>query len=203
MRILLYVEGDTEKCLPGFFSRWLRAKIQDNIQIKPVNFHGVGNYRNEFARRARRDLQSTEVNGIIGVIDFYRSGLPYPNGSIDEKYAWAKQHMERHVGSQNFRQHFAVHETEAWLLSEPKIFPSAMRSGLPKASNPETVNTIHPPSDRLKTLYRTGVNHRVYGKSVEGAYLFSRLDPEVASKRCPHLRLLLDDVLALATGSLV
>jgi hypothetical protein len=193
------VEGDTEKSLPAFISRWLAAKIQDNVQVRPVNFHGVGNYRNEFARRARRDLQSPEIVGIVGVIDFYRSSLPYPTGSVDEKCAWAKRQLEAQVSSQRFRQHFAVHETEAWLLSAPGIFPAAIQSGLPQASNPETVNTTHPPSEHLKRLYRSNLN-RTYGKSLEGAHLFSKLNPETAYERCPHLRLLLDDVLALATA---
>jgi len=193
------VEGDTEKCLPAFLTRWLNARIQGSIQIRAINFHGVGNYRSEFARRALRDLQSSEVIGIIGVIDFYGSGLPYPPGSIHEKYVWAKLHMEQQVGAQNFLQHFAIHETEAWLLSDPGVFPSAIRSGLPKASNPETVNTVHPPSDRLKKLYRTRLNGHVYGKAVDGANLFSKLNPETAYERCPHLKLLLDDILTLAT----
>ena len=196
MRILLYVEGDTEKSLPAFISRWLAPKIQDNVQIRPVNFHGVGNYKNEFARRALRDLRSPEIIGIVGVIDFYGSGLAYPNGSFDEKCAWAKRQLEAEVNSQRFRQHFAVHETEAWLLSAPGIFPAAIRPGLPKNRNPETVNTHHPPSKHLKRLYRTQLNH-TYGKAVEGAHLFSQLDPDTAYESCAHLRYLLDDVRAL------
>ena len=45
MRIVLYVEGDTEfRCLPGFLQRWLDSRIQHKVAIKAINFKGVGNY---------------------------------------------------------------------------------------------------------------------------------------------------------------
>ncbi len=200
MRLLLYVEGNTEKSLPGFFSRWLQPRLHNSVQIKPVNFRGAGKYRREFAERARRDLQSPHVIGVVGVLDFYGSGLPYPQGSIEDKYIWAKEHLERQVGEPGFRQHFAVHETEAWLFSEPSIFRQEIRRALPKIIQPESVNSVRPPSFVLKDLYRTKLS-RTYGKSIEGSSLFGKLSPETAYERCPHLKLLLDDVLALATRS--
>ena len=200
MRLLLYVEGETEKCLPSFFSRWLQSRLHNGIQLKPVNFRGAGNYRREFAERARRDLQNAQVLGIVGILDFYGSGLSYPQGSVAVKYRWAKEHLERQVGEPAFLQHFAVHETEAWLLSEPSIFRPEIRPSLPKASQPESVDSARPPSFVLKDLYRSKLD-RTYGKALEGSSLFSKLNPETAYARCPHLKLLLDDILALATRS--
>lgn len=60
----------------------------------------------------------------------------------------------------------AVHETEAWLLSDPGIFPAEGRRAFPdRCRRPETVNFD---------------------------------EPEVAYERCPSLKALLDDMLALA-----
>ena len=56
MRIVLYVEGDTERSLPEFLAKWLNPKLQEAIQIRPVVFHGVGNYLKDFSKRAKLDL---------------------------------------------------------------------------------------------------------------------------------------------------
>jgi predicted ATPase len=114
----------------------------------------------------------------------------------------AKQEMERRVSHDHFRQHFAVHETEAWLLSDLNVFPREIQGDLPRTSRPESINHQHPPGHRLKDIYWRRLN-RKYKKPIEGTSLFRKLDPETAYQCCAHLRLLLDDVLSLATGSLV
>ena len=196
MIVLLYVEGDTEQAaLPDFFRRWLLGKGSD-LQIKAVNFNGVGSYLREFSKRARRDLSGTYILGIIGLIDLYGSQLSYPTGSTHEKYSWAKSELEQRVGDQRFRQHFAVHETEAWLLSGEKLFPPAIDIRLPKTP-PEGVNFQNPPATLLQQMCSTHLD-RNYGKRVDGTELFGKLDPDSTYDRCPHLKLLLDDLLALA-----
>ena len=196
MTIVLFVEGETEKYLPEFLSRWLNPKLANSVAIKPVDLKGSGNYRKEFAGRARLAVQSPHVVGAVGLLDFSGSGIRYPDGTLQEKYVWAKQELEREVNDSRFRQHFAVHETEAWLLSEPGIFPRAVIPHLPKATNPETINTQDPPSHRLKTLYHQRLG-KTYDKPLAGSILFRKLDPETAYRCCPHLKLLLDDILAL------
>src|SRR5207249_6065023 len=100
-----------------------------------------------------RDLQSGHLIGAVGLIDLYGSGLEYPDGTLDQKYDRAKQDLEKRVNESRFRQHFAVHETEAWLLSDLEVFPREIRGELPKTDEPETVNFQSPPSHRLKDVY--------------------------------------------------
>jgi hypothetical protein len=201
VKIILYVEGDTEKeVLPQFLRLWVNPRLENNVRIAPVNLDGVSNYLKEFANRARLDLSAVDVLGCVGVIDLYGSGLRYPNGTIEAKYEWAKNELEKQVGDPRFRQHFPVHETEAWLLSEPQIFPRDIASDLPKTPTPERVNFQFPPSHRLKDLYWQKLGKK-YRKPIEGSRLFQKLDPEVASVRCPHLKLLLEDILLLATAA--
>jgi Domain of unknown function (DUF4276) len=198
VKLILYVEGDTEKeVLPKFLRRWLDPRLENNVGIAPVNLDGVSNYLKEFANRAQLDLGAADVLGCVGIIDLYGSGLPYSNGTIETKYKWAKDELEKQVGHPRFRQHFAVHETEAWLLSEPQIFPRDIVSHLPKTPTPERVNFQDPPSYRLKELYWQKLGKK-YKKPIEGSRLFQKLDPEVACTCCPHLRLLLEDILTLA-----
>lgn len=202
MKLALFVEGETEKYLREFLKPWLDPKLGQSIDISVVNLNGVGNYLKDFDERARRDLRKGHLCGVVGLIDFYGSGLRYPHETVEKNYAWAKRELEQRVGESRFRQHFAVHETEAWLLSDPQIFPTGIAGHLPKQPNPETINLQHPPSKRLKDLYRTKLN-RTYEKPLDGSTLFRKLDPEVAYSRCPHLQLLLDDMLSLAKDAAV
>lgn len=200
MRILLYVEGDTEfRCLPSFLQKWLDSRIQHKVEIKAINFRGVTNYKKDFAQRARRALQGNFVLGIVGLIDYYGSGFATGDGSVEEKCSRAKAELEQQAGVAAFRQHFAVHETEAWLFSDPRIFDTTIQPALPTTQLPEIINNDNPPARRLDTIYQQRMG-RHYSKTIDGKTLFDALDPEIAYNRCPHLKLLVNDVLALATS---
>jgi hypothetical protein len=197
VNIILYVEGDTEEHLPQFFKRWLDQRTSQRVGIKAVNFGGVSKYLQDMPDRARLALGEANIIGAVGLIDFFRSTLPYPDGTIEQKYAWAQTHLQTKVGNQRFRQHFAVHETEAWLLSEPDLFPEGIVEGALKTSRPETINSQNPPSKRLKAQYLSKLK-QTYQKRTDGAKLFDKLNPDVAYQKCPFLKLLLDDLLELA-----
>lgn len=92
--------------------------------------------------------------------------------------------------------HFAVHEFEAWLLADPKVFPAEVQSALPGLS-PEQVNSARPPSQRLRQIYESKMG-RSYRKTVDGVRLFSKLDPDVAATKCPYLAKMLEDLLSLS-----
>lgn len=184
---------------PQFLKRWLDEKSPRRVQIKAIVLSGTANYLKEISRRANLDLAQPHVIGALGVLDLYGSGLAYPDGTISHKYGWARNKIESEVRHARFRQHFAVHETEAWLLSQPSILPQAVRDAIPN-SPPETVNFQNPPSHRLADLYKRRLEKK-YTKPLEGAKLFRALDPNVARERCPHLALLLEDLRGLAAGA--
>ncbi len=97
-----------------------------------------------------------------------------------------------------FFQFFAVHEVEAWLLSQPENFPLKIKKSFPKKiRNPETVNFDEPPAKLLGRLYSRQIK-RKYKKIVDGKELFAKLDPNIAYRKCPKLRDLLDKMLDLA-----
>lgn len=197
MKLALFVEGDTETYIGALLKRWLDPKLRQPIEIGTVNFRGVGNYLREFHDRARRELNKARLCGVVGLIDYYGSSLQYPHDTVEKNYVWAKRELETRVGDPRFRQHFAVHETEAWLLSDRGIFPRDIIDHLPKTPKPEAINLHNPPSHRLKDLYWRKEGKK-YKKSLDGPNLFGKLDPELAYSRCPHLKLLLDDLLGLA-----
>ncbi len=128
---------------------------------------------------------------------FYPAYLATPK----EKYEWGKDHIEKKVGNEKFFHFFAVHETEAWLLSEPNLFPTEVKRDFPdKISKPESVNFDQPPAKLLDSLFNKTLN-RNYKKVVDGKNLFSRLNPVIAYDKCPRLKDLLDQMLILAKGA--
>jgi hypothetical protein len=202
MKFVLFVEGHTEdRSLPSFLKRWLDTRLARPVGIKTVRFEGWAELRREVNRRAHlyfRSPEAADIVAVISLLDLYGPNFypPYLTTS-SEKYDWAKEIIENEVNHSRFRQFFAVHEVEAWLLSQPDIFPPEIRSGFPgRISQPETVNSVEPPAELLKRLYRDRLRKN-YKKVVNGKEFFDRLDPDVAYEKCPKLRELLDTMLAL------
>lgn len=203
MFLILFVEGDTEdKVLTDFLSKWLNDKLPEKLIIRTVNFKGYANLYKDIAQRANMHLKgprSKKLVAVIGLLDLYGPKF-FPEGmnSADEKYRWAKQHMEDKVDSPRFRQHFAVHELEAWLLSDPSIFSAAISSGIENvAKAPEKVNCNQPPAKFLDNLYLKKINKK-YKKVTEGNRLFAKLDPEIVRDKCPYFKIFTDDIYNLA-----
>jgi hypothetical protein len=158
----LFVEGSTERAVPAFLKRWLDPRLSRPVGVKPVRFKGSGDYLKSFAQPARKDLDSGGLIAVVGLLDLYGAPLSFPpNLTADAKYTWAKAELEHRAEHSRFRQHFAVHETEAWLLSEPGIFPTAFRDSLESyTSRPESTSNNHQPSDSSSYTERTAGNIR-------------------------------------------
>lgn len=202
MKFILFVEGYTEnKALPQFLKKWLDPLLPSPVGIKTVRFEGWPELVKDAPRKAKMHLESPNKNEIIAVIsllDLYGPTF-YPNELKEskERYDWAKKDIEEKVNQPKFFQFFAVHEIEAWLLSEPNIFPIGIRRAFPpKIHNPEKVNFSEPPGKLLERLYPLHVG-RSYKKVVNGKELFSKLDPGIAYNKCPSLKELLDKMLEL------
>jgi hypothetical protein len=205
MRFILLVEGETErKVLPEFLKRWLDARLMQPVGIHPIKFEGWRELWDDVADRSRFHLERSPNRNqniaVISLLDLYGPTI-YPDdiSTARERDAWGKKHIEKEVGRDRFRHFFAVHELEAWLLSQPTIFPPEIRDKLPK-QKPEQVNFDQPPAKWLDKLYAQ-TPRRKYKKVTDGIQLFKKLDPEIARERCPHLKALLDEMLDLAEAA--
>ena len=146
---------------------------------------------------------SEQIIGAIGLLDLYGPNFfPDHISSTRDRHDWAVAHFQAEVGHPKFRMFFAVHEIEAWILSQPQLLPASIRNGLPgRTSQPESVNFNEPPAKLLDRLYRTHEGSG-YKKIVYGNKLFDRLDPSVAYDKCPYLARMLDEMLTMARSVL-
>lgn len=203
MKFLIFVEGHTEdKALPKFLKKWLDPRLTQPVGIKTVRFEGWPELLKDAPLKARMHLNGPdkdEIIAVISILDLYGSTIyPQNSTSSDERYSWAKKHIEELVGQPKFFQFFAVHEVEAWLLSEPNIFPLEVKRAFPNnIKTPEAVNFDEPPAKLLDRLYYSNLR-RSYKKVVNGKELFGKLDPDTAYQKCPKLQELLDKMLELA-----
>lgn len=206
MRFVLFVEGHTEqKAVPSFLKRWLDPRLREPVGIKPVRFDGWPELVEEVDKKAHLYLEGPardDVIAVVSLLDLYGPKIyPAHLQSAADRDRWGKEHIEKKVNHKKFRHFFAVHETEAWLLSQPEIFPGDIRKVFPKkVGTPEQVNFDEPPAYLLNNLYKQ-VTRRTYKKVVYGGQLFGKLDPDTAYGKCPRLKVLLDEMLTLAKAA--
>ncbi len=204
MNFVLFVEGGTEReALRDFLQRWLHqeGRLDQRVGVRLRNLKGWSNIESKGVRSIQAELDGPSSGNIIaaiGLLDLYGPTF-YPDnaGTARERYDAGVRKLEREVNRPRFHMFFAVHETEAWLLSQPQVFPKGIREKLQKHQRqPENVNHTNPPAERISEAYRT-VN-RTYRKTLDGQDLFSKLNPDEAYAACPYLKRMLDTMLRLA-----
>ena len=204
MKFVLFCEGATEKgALPDFLRRWLNSKLPTKIGIQPVGFNGWSEMVKDSPKKVPLHLGKPDVIAVIALLDLYGPTFYPPDcTTVAERFEWAKKHLENQVNNPRFHQYFAVHDVEAWILSQPSVLPPEVRKKLPgKAEKPETVNFNEPPADLLNRLYEEAIG-RGYKKRVYGEELFRKLDPHVVYQKCSYFRKLADDLEKLARAAI-
>jgi len=204
MKIFLFVEGKTERVgLHHFLKRWLDEQPELVVKPKlvPIKYDGYAAFVEKIPKRVAADLKNDENACAVGLLDLYALRIPgfdLPQDR-DTRYGSAKQEIERRVRHPRFIQHFAVHETEAWLLAKPTLFPKHAADQIGHWGPPESVNFNRPPAKRLnevKASPRGRNNH--WDKPLDGARLFNKLHPNEVAAACPYFRLFLEDMRDLA-----
>ena len=204
MKFILFVEGYTEKkALPAFLKRWLDPQLPKPVGMQTVRFEGWAELRKDVRKRAHLHLggpQRDEILAVIGLLDLYGPTF-YPSHLVhaEDRNKWARKEIEDEVDHPRFRQFFSVHDVEAWLLSQPELFPIEVQKAFPgKIAQPESVNFQQPPGKLLEQLFKEKLKH-TYKKITHGKSLFDKLEPSIAYNKCPKLKELLDEMLLLAS----
>jgi len=204
MKFILFVEGATEKQgAVNLVRKWLDARLKPNhVGVKPIDLKGFGNFVKEIGRKARLHLNGPDrdkIVGAVGMLDLYGPNIfPDRLKTSADLYNWGKSTIEKEVSHESFRMFFAVHDVEAWILSQPDLLPfSVGQESHAKMERPEEVNLHEPPAKLLTRLYRSEKKDQ-YKKLVHGKQLFDQVDPEIAYQKCPHLKDMLDEMLKMA-----
>jgi hypothetical protein len=205
MRFVLFVEGDTERdVLPNLLKRCLEERTLQPVGIRAVNFNGWSNLWRDVRQKAdfylRGAGKSPDIVAVVSLMDLYGPDIyPAHLNSAKERLEWAKSRLEKEVvRHERFRQYFAVHELEAWLFSQPDIFPAEIRKEIHALStNPEGVNFDAPPKKRLHSIYDHRLKRR-YQPRVDGAKLFRKLAPQALKSKCPIFTAMIEELAALA-----
>jgi len=201
MKFILLVEGDADhRALPEFLKRWLDPKLAQPVGVKSIKHGGWPDLVRDLPIRAKLHAADADVIAVIGLLDLYGPTVyPANKTTVAERYSWFKSDLEAKANQVKFRQFFAIHELEAWLLSDPAIFPTVVEKALPQKA-PEQVNFNKPPKALLKSLYWSKAKKH-FKETTDTVDLFLRLDPQLSYTRCPSLKALLDEMLALARAA--
>lgn len=215
MKFLLIVEGHTEhSAVPDFLRRWLHSRnsLSKRVGINTANLKGGGQELfDKIVAKAEYYLkgggQDAKIIAVFGMLDLYNPSFdelwePAGLATADERYDWAVKHISNRVNHDQFRMFFAVHEVEAWLLSQPgNLRVKLSKPDLAECKRPEEINFVTPPSKWLNQRYNRNLKKN-YRKIVDGNQLFSKLDPDVAYRKCHYLRKMLDEMETLAINAL-
>ncbi|HMU41639.1 MAG TPA: DUF4276 family protein [Pseudomonadota bacterium] len=193
MRIVLLVEGDTERACMGHLKRFLdaRADGRPKVGLQASLFHGGLDPRG-VRGRAEQFLRDSSVVAVVALVDVYPD---FKTGADDAK----KTVQSWFPADSRCVAHVAKHDFEAWLLFgwEALVKQSGVRSApRPFGKRPEEINHDNPPAHRLRSLFLQG--ERKYKKPIDGKKLFERLDLEAVAGVCPELKAFLNTLLRFA-----
>lgn len=191
MRIVLIVEGDTERVLLKhlrlFLKERLGAKPMPKLESRarvPIHSHLEKDVKMHLARGADAVVALTDV--YTGQSDFRDAA-----DAIDQLTRLAN-------AGDRFHAHAAQWEFEAWLLPYWDRIRARSGSTAKPSPNPEAVNGAKPPSQRLKELYARG--GRRYDKVLEADAILKGKSLLIAAEACPQLKAFLNTLLRLSGG---
>ena len=139
------------------------------------------------------------ADAVIALTDVYTGAQDFRDA------ADAKRKMREWVGpNDQFFPHAAQYDFEAWLLPFwDAIQNLAGHNKLAPSGPPEAVNHQHPPSARIREIFRIGSRGKDYVKPRDAARLLQGKDLAVAAAACPELKALINSILELSGGECI
>jgi len=202
MRIVLMVEGETEKV----FRPYLKAFLEDHLAGKMPRlvthcYDGripKGGQLKGVVRRLLGDPKRP-AGAVIALTDVYTGTKDFVDA------ADAKAKMREWVGDEpRFFPHAAQHDFEAWLLPYWDTIKQLSGTHRPAIQGPpEQVNHNQPPAHRLDDIFRLGDKGRRYSKTRDAARILRGQDLMVAVQACPELKAMVNTILKQCGGATI
>lgn len=199
MRIVLLVEGDTERVfLPKLRSYLMRRLAGRMPELTPRCFHGRIPTGDKLRRIVEDSFTRRPVaDAVIALTDVYTGTRDF----VDAEDAKAK--MRAWVGvNERFFPHVAAYDFEAWLLPYWSTIQKLAKHNMAAPSGPpERVNHDRPPAYRIKEIFERGRCRDSYVKPRDALRILKENDLSVAVDACPELHALVSTIMALAGGA--
>ncbi len=202
MRIVIMVEGKTERVFIPYLRNFLRTTLEGNMPKLSTHSYDGRIPKNERLRRSVENLLNdtkSPANAVVALTDVYTGTGDFTDA------ADAKAKMRQWVGNvASFYPHAAQHDFEAWLLPYWDEIRRRVRGNRSSpGANPEAVNHNNPPSKRLDELYRTSEKKKGYVKERDAKAILNGKDLMVAIKACPELKAFVNTILQLCNGTVI
>jgi hypothetical protein len=189
-KVIILAEGRTEKAIQKKLIDFITERCGNGrkaeIEIKPVG-HNISEGINH---RVQNHLKDSEVKAVIILTDLYPDYRSTKEAQ-ETIGGWVKNDKRCFV-------HVAKHEFESWLLCDwaAVLKRAGVARKQPWGANPETINRNKPPSKRLQELFREG--KRQFKKTLDGVFLFERLDLNIVAAKCPEFKQFINRLLQLS-----
>lgn len=156
MKIVLIVEGDTEKVFMPYLREFLETRTAGHMPRLCTHKYDGRIPTGDKLKRVVANLLSGKdpANYVIALTDVYTGDKP----PVFADAADAKNKMRSWVGNEpRFFPHAAQHEFEAWLLPFWDTIQKISRHNMQApGSNPELVNHQKPPAYRINEIFEIG-----------------------------------------------
>jgi len=205
MKIVIIVEGETEKVFLPYLRKFLSTRLKNNMpKIQIHKYDGRIPKQDKLKHIVNNHLSGRNAaNYVIALTDVY-------TGSTNHDFrdaADAKVKMKSWVGNEpRFFPHAAQYEFEAWLLVYwDTIQKLANHNMASPGSNPENVNHGKPPSDWIGEIFQRGKREGRYIKTRDASRILreneNRLLESINS--CAELKALVNTILNICGGEII
>lgn len=198
MRIVLMLEGGTEKGFVDLLKRFLRDRVSGDAPRLDIDKVDGRIPKGEYLRK-RVELLLRKADHVIALTDVYTGSNPPEFKDAAE----AKRKMREWAGDHDgrFHAHAAQYEFEAWLIPYWDRIQALSKTNRAKPSqNPESINHNRPPSKLLQEVFSGG---KCYRKTLDSRKILEGQDLTVAANECPELRSFLNTLLDLSGGKML
>ncbi|KHD06901.1 hypothetical protein PN36_03495 [Candidatus Thiomargarita nelsonii] len=197
MKIIILVEGKTERVFMPFLRDFLQTRLTEMPKLSCRPYHGRVPKDDKLRRIVEKLLTGKKpAHAVIALSDVYTGTDDF----IDA--ADAKQKMKNWVGNNpHFYPHVAQHDFEAWLLPFWSDIQKLAGHNKKQPSNePENVNHNKPPARHLEEIFRLGKRRR-YQKPRDAKSILEGKDLSISANACPELKAFLNTLLTLCGGT--
>ena len=200
MKIVILVEGNTEKAFKSHLHKYLETHLQG--AMPKLDFHPY-NGRIPTNDRLKRIVENhfigkNPADHVIALTDVYTGATPAD--FLDAADAKAK--LRGWVGAEDrFHPHAAQHDFEAWLLPYwQTIQKLAGHNKAAPSGAPEAINHNKPPSYHIGEIFEIGKCRDSYIKPRDATRILKDNDLSIAIDRCPELKSFINTILEVCGG---